>query len=250
MKKKIIAESSENIKKHIKTWDIWIRISHWLLVILVLLCYYTAEIGGLTFTFPGTNLIIANMEIHLWSGLTILTILIFRIFWGFIGSETSRFSIMLNTSLNVYEYIKGLPRNNASFYIGHNPAGAIFVFLIIAALLIQASTGLFSQDDSFFPTTGPLAGFISDDYSNSITKFHKLWWEYVISVMIIVHLLANIFYIIIKKQNLIPAMFTGKRLVPQNYEVKEFKFKSNKLATILLIFALGLVIIISNIKNL
>ena len=250
MKKKLTGESSENIKKPIKTWDIWIRLSHWLLVILVSLCYYTAEIGGLTFTFPGTSVIIANMEIHLWSGLIILTILIFRILWGFVGSETSRFLIMLNTAFNVYEYIKGLPRNNARFYIGHNPAGAIFVFLIIAALLIQASTGLFSQDDSFFPISGPLANFISDDYSNRITKFHKLWWENVIIVMIIIHIFANIFYLIIKKQNLIPAMFTGKRLVPKNYEVKEFKFESNKLAIIILIFAIGLVIILSNIKNL
>lgn len=246
-------ESIDNLNESLKkvpVWDIWIRISHWALLILISLCYYTAEIGGLNFRIPILDVVIINMEIHLISGLLILVILIFRILWGFFGSDTSSFLMMVKSAKLSLSYIRKLHKKKTQLHIGHNPTGAISVFVIIFVLFIQAASGLFSQDDSFFPTQGPLTHLISNDDSTAITKFHKLWWEYMVIFIIGIHVTASLFYLIIKKQNLIFPLFNGKKTLPINADYKTLKFGSTRLALTLLLIAFSTIIIIANSEKL
>lgn len=243
-----INNKDETLAK-VPVWDIWIRLSHWLLLILVSLCYYTAEIGGLNFRIPILDILIVNMEVHLFSGLSILVILIFRILWGIFGSDSSSFSMMIKTAKHFFSYMSNLQKENRQMHIGHNPAGAISVFVIITVLFVQASSGLFSQDDSFFPTEGPLSHFISVDNSIAITNFHKLWWEYIVILIIGIHIIASMFYLIIKKQNLILPLFSGKKKLPKAANYKTLKFGSTKLAFTLLIITFSIIVMIINLKN-
>ena len=243
-----IGNKDESLAK-VQVWDIWIRLSHWLLLILVSLCYYTAEIGGLNFRIPMLDIMIVNMEIHLFSGLSILVILIFRILWGFFGSDSSSFLMMIKSAKHFFSYITNLSKKKTQLHIGHNPAGAISVFVIITVLLVQASSGLFAQDDSFFPTEGPLSHIISVENSIAITNFHKLWWEYIVIFIIGIHITASLFYLIIRKQNLILPLFNGKKKLPRTANYKTLKFGSTKLAFTLLTIALSIIIIIINLKN-
>ena len=56
------------------------RLFHWTLVILMATSYFSGRAGG------------DWMKLHFWSGYAILTLLLFRIAWGFVGSTTARFS--------------------------------------------------------------------------------------------------------------------------------------------------------------
>lgn len=202
-------------KRTIKVWDIWVRFFHWFLVAFILLSYLTGEVGGFDFTLPGTERFVSNMNLHVWSGLAILGLVTFRLIWGFTGSTTARFKNFVRGPATILGYVKSILSGPVAFFAGHNPAGGAVVVIILIALLAQAGLGLFSRDDSFFATTGPLAFLVSEDTSKEITTFHKRLWEYGLLVLIVVHIAANLFYWLIKKQDLIVAMFTGRRRLPE-----------------------------------
>ena len=233
--------TSESGDRKVQVWDIWVRLFHWLLVAFVLLSYLTGEIGGFDFTMPRTERFVSNMNLHMWSGLTILGLLVFRIIWGFAGSSTARFVNFIRQPKVIIDYVKSVLKGPVAFFAGHNPAGGAVVIIILAALTVQASAGLFSQDDSFFATKGPLAFLVGDDTSKEITSFHKQWWEYVIVTLVVIHITANLFYWLIKKQDLIVAMFTGRRRLPDTETAPSVSFAATWLGAAVAVVA-GIVI--------
>ncbi len=237
-------------KRSIKVWDIWVRLFHWLLVALILLSYLTGEIGGFDFTMPGSDRFISNMNVHIWSGLTILGLIIFRVIWGFSGSTTARFKSFINGPGVILGYVKSISKGPVAFFAGHNPAGGAVVIIILIALAVQAGMGLFSQDDSFFATKGPLAFLVTDETSKEITGLHKQWWEYVIITLVVTHIAANLFYWLVKKQDLIVAMFTGRRRLPNDAADPVISFASTWLGAAIAIFAAIIIWLVINAESL
>lgn len=239
-------ETQSNTKITVKVWDIWVRFFHWFLVAFIALSYFTGEFGGLDFTIPGTDRFISNMNVHVLSGLTILGLIIFRLIWGFLGSTTARFSNFVTGPSAIIAYLKAFLKGPVKFVAGHNPAGGAVVMIILLALFVQAGTGLFSRDDSFFATTGPLAFLISDETSKEITGFHKQLWEYGLVTLIVLHIAANLFYWLVKKQDLIVAMITGRRRLPDGEKEPTLSFASTSLGAAI---AVGVVVLVWLIMN-
>jgi cytochrome b len=175
----------------VRVWDVPTRIFHWTIVVLVAVSWFSADNGF--------------MRVHLWSGLTLLALLLFRILWGLLGSTTSRFSDFLHPPRKVLAYLRG---HETSLYAGHNPAGGWMVAIMIAVLLTQAVTGLFANDGLHF--TGPLALWVSDDLSTRITALHATIFN-IILVLIWLHVVAVGFYLLVRNHNLVGAMVTGKK---------------------------------------
>ena len=171
----------------IKLWDLPTRLFHWLLVLLV--------VGA----FVSENLEI--MEWHGRCGLAILGLLVFRLVWGFVGSTYARFCHFVRGPQAIRAYLKGEWQG-----LGHNPLGALSVLSILACLGVQAASGLFANDDSTF--FGPLAALVSNGLSNSITDLHKAMQPVLIGLAI-AHLAAIMFYVHVKKDNLLKPMLTG-----------------------------------------
>jgi len=230
--------------KKVKVWDVPTRAFHWALVLLVLLSYLTGEFGGFDFTSPAGNMV-GNMQVHMWSGFGILTLLIFRIVWGFIGSTTSRFTDFIKGPSAMFDYMGGVARRSVKFIAGHNPAGGIVVIVMLLLLLAQAGTGLFAKEDDFFGVAGPLNGLVDEETGKQITGIHQQIWTY-IEILVVVHILANLFYWLVLKHNLIPAMFSGVREAPADASVTHVKFVSNIVALIVLAVAAGIVFFIQN----
>ena len=241
--------TSGSSTRTVKVWDIWVRLFHWFLVAFILLSYLTGEIGGLDFTVPGTGRFVPNMTLHMWSGLTILGLLVFRVIWGFRGSSTARFSNFLCGPQVILGYVKSVFRGPIAFFAGHNPAGGAVVIVILTALAVQASAGLFSQDDSFFATKGPLAFLVEDEFSKEITSFHKQWWEYVILTLVVIHISANLFYWLIKKQDLIVAMFTGRRRLPDGETEPVMSFAATWFGVAIAVVAALVIWMVANLES-
>lgn len=229
--------NAQSSGRKVKVWDIWVRLFHWLLVGFVLLSYLTGEVGGFDFTMPGSGNFVSNMTLHMWSGVIIFGLLVFRIVWGFAGSTTARFSNFVRGPSVILGYVKTVVSGPVKFFAGHNPAGGAVVAIMLLALLVQAVTGMFSQDESFFATKGPLAYLISDETSKFITSRHELWWEYVILVLIVVHIAANLFYWLVKKQDLILAMITGRRRLPDGEAEPQVSFAATWLGAAIAVAA-------------
>jgi cytochrome b len=175
-------------------WDLPLRLFHWLLVLLVVVSVISAQIGG------------NAMQIHMLSGYTILTLLLFRILWGFLGGTHARFASFVRGPAAVISYLRALSRHAAGQHLGHNPAGAWSAILMLAALLLQVATGLFANDD--ISTEGPLAKLVSKALSDRITGVHHLNAN-LLFALIGLHLSAVAFYHFYKRENLVKPMLTG-----------------------------------------
>jgi len=237
--------NSSNNKNKIKIWDIWVRIFHWSLLLLVGLSFYSGKFGGLDFVLPIKNTVIFNMDVHVWSGLAILGLILFRTIWGFVGSTTARFSYIFESIRKLPNYLRKMFIEKTTFIAGHNPAGGIAVLIIITMLFMQTITGLFSQDDSFFATKGPLSFLVEDTTSKQITQIHAQIWNYILVPLIALHICANLFYWIIKKQDLIQGMITGKRTIHSNSKNPKLYFAPTLLGILAGAVAIIIIVIIT-----
>jgi len=170
------------------------RLFHWLLAASVTASYITAKIGG------------ALIDWHGRLGLFILGLLVFRIVWGFIGSTHSRFATFFPTFPRLVAYLKGRWQG-----IGHNPLGGLSVIALLATLAVQVGTGLFANDDIAFE--GPLFDFVDKSFSDQLTGWHNTVFDFLLA-LVVLHLVAIIFYRGVKKTNLVVPMLTGKKKIP------------------------------------
>ena len=188
MKKAIDKNQSTSV------WDFPTRLFHWALAIGILLSWLSVELD--------------YMEVHLISGAVVTGLLLFRIFWGLWGASTAQFHRFIPTPKRLLNYLKG----QGSDYLGHSPLGALSVIAMLILLLVQALTGLVSEDDIYL--IGPLNQFVSADVAEFAHRIHHSNWE-ILQFFIALHIGAIFYYLFFKKRNLIIAMITGRQVKNQ-----------------------------------
>jgi cytochrome b len=177
-------------------WDLPTRLFHWLLALDILGLYLTAE--------PGTP----TMEWHFRLGYVALGLVAFRIIWGFIGPRHARFSTFLVGPKALFAYLRCFLKRDSPAAPGHNPAGALMVIVLLLMVGFQAITGLFTSDDIVF--AGPYNGAVSGDTADRMGSLHHRNFA-ILQWAILLHVVAVLFYVIFKRQNLIGAMFSGRK---------------------------------------
>lgn len=180
----------------VAVWDLPVRLFHWALVILLLFSFVAIKTD--------------QIERHILAGKLILSLILFRILWGFVGSETARFGSFLKGPGSTIGYFLDLLRGRARRYLGHNPMGGWSALTLILLVGAQASTGLFATDDIY--TDGPLRHLVSSKTGDLLTTLHK-FGENALIALIVLHLLAVAFYAVVKRDNLVGAMITGRKSV-------------------------------------
>jgi cytochrome b len=148
------------------------------------------------------------MDYHEIGGYVLLSLILFRIVWGFVGSTYARFRQFLYSPAVVLSYSKTLLQSDSQAYAGHNPMGGLAVVVLILLLLMQAITGLFMTDDIFF--YGPYYPSVSDEVQKLMSSLHHTTFE-VLLWFIGIHIVTIVFYEFYKKQRLVSAMFTGRK---------------------------------------
>jgi cytochrome b len=150
-----------------------------------------------------------TLKWHRWNGYAILVLVVFRLIWGFAGSSTARFSAFVTWPWNALRYgfdlLKGKDRN----FLGHNPLGTWMIIMLLGAVFIQGSLGLFSLEHNEL-VAGPLKRLVAHEVSEKITKLHVQGIN-VIFALVLFHITANILYGALKKDPLIKAMLTGRK---------------------------------------
>jgi cytochrome b len=192
-------------------WDLPVRITHWLLVLAVSGSWLTSRLDSSYFTW------------HEYCGYTVLVLASFRILWGFVGTRHALFREFVRGPQSMLEYLATLRGGRAAPggppSVGHNPLGAVSVVLLLAALLGQACTGLFANDD--IDNAGPFYGWVSASLSNALTRWHHLIFD-ALELLIAVHLAAIAFYAVVRRENLVLPMIHGRKpaaLVPADRAV-------------------------------
>jgi cytochrome b len=189
--------------KLVRIWDIPTRLFHWSLVVLIGISFYTGLSGGFV-----------EMDYHMISGYCILSLVLFRILWGLFGGYYARFTTFVKGPGTIIRYLKNLSTKtlNTKPYAGHNPLGALSIVFILLVLLTQAMTGMFANDDIMLE--GPLVHLVSYDTSRMLTGIHKTN-KWIIGALVLIHLLAILFYQFYKKDRLIIPLIPGRKLLSE-----------------------------------
>lgn len=164
-------------RRDVKVWDLPLRLFHWTLVVSVAVALLSAEEGSPLNSW------------HVMSGWIVAILIAFRLVWGFIGGEHSRFSDFIRPS-RVAEHVAGLVRGRSKPSLGHNPVGAIAVviLLVLAALTVWS---------------GAFGGEAAED-------LHEVaGWS--LLALVAVHVLAVVIMSLLERENLVLAMITGKK---------------------------------------
>lgn len=179
----------------VRIWDLPTRLFHWSLAAAVIALVATAKIGG------------NAMEWHLRLGYAVLALLVFRVVWGFVGGRWSRFAALAFSPSRVLGYLRGAPHPEDG--VGHSPLGALSVFGLLTVLAAQVGTGLLSDDEIAF--AGPLTRFVSSSVVGQATSYHKEIGQFLVIGLVVLHLLAIVFYVLVRRQRLVRPMLHGDK---------------------------------------
>jgi cytochrome b len=202
-----------------RVWDLPTRVFHWALVIAVVALVVTGNIGG------------NAMVWHFRCGYTVATLLLFRIIWGLIGGHWSRFASFIYSPQTVLAYLRGQGRPEHG--VGHNPLGSGSVFALLLFLAAQVTTGLFSDDE--IAASGPFAKFVSNAKVSLATAWHTKVGKYVLLALVSLHIVAILFYLLKKKENLVRPMLHGDKSL--HFAATTSRDDAGSRITALLVFA-------------
>ncbi len=201
------------MKNEIRVWDPLIRLFHWGLVVTFFIAYFTGE---------------EESDLHIYSGYIVLGLIIFRVFWGLVGTRYARFSGFLTTPSTVMTYIKSLA-DKPKRYIGHNPAGGWMIMVMLVTLFVVSLSGL--EVYAIEEGLGPFAGDVpelaiiktaradNDEYENEDEEeFWEEFWEEIheissnfMLILIALHVTGVFVSGRLHNENLAKAMLTGKK---------------------------------------
>lgn len=116
-------------------WDLFVRVFHWTLVGTVLLNYFVLEEGETP---------------HEWAGYLAAALVVARVVWGFIGSRRARFSDFFPTPGRLRRHLQAMRSGHPEHHWGHNPLGALMMFLLMGLVIALGVTGWMHGTDTYF----------------------------------------------------------------------------------------------------
>lgn len=166
----------------VKVWDAPTRIFHWLLAASFAGAYLTGESER-------------YRDVHVMFGYTLAGLIGFRLVWGLIGTRYARFASFLFGPARVLEYLKSLLTTSPKHYLGHNPAGALAIFLLLGLGLLTAASGVATYQD------------IGGEW---LEELHEGTAAAMLAV-VAVHVLGVVVSSFLHRENLVRSMISGNK---------------------------------------
>jgi cytochrome b len=171
---------------------------HWTLVAAVAGCWWTGERGP--------------METHALLGYVVLALLIFRLAWGLVGSDTAHFASFVRGPAAALAHVRHfLRRGPLDGEVGHNPVGGYAVLVLLLLLIVQSVSGLFLYDEEIY--WAPLNGWVSEETAAWLGWLHDFIFNLLLAA-IAVHVAAILLYLLVKRLNLVAPMLNGRAALP------------------------------------
>ena len=197
------AATASRVRLPMRVWDLPTRLFHWLVVLLVAVSYVSVSLADRGPVW---------MQVHLFSGYTMATLILFRLIWGVVGSETARFGQFVRSPVAGLRHLRDFRRRTPDDQVGHNEAGGWMVLALLALLAAQVLTGLFSNTDGN-GVDGPLSHLIPARTGIALWTVHAVLFK-VLLAFIALHVVAIVLYAAVKGHRLLWPMITGKKRLP------------------------------------
>ena len=209
----------------IRIWDLPTRLFHWVLAACVIGLVVSGHLGG------------NAMVWHFRLGYAVLTLLLFRLVWGFVGGHWSRWTQLPLRPGQVLMHLRGPSAGLA--WAGHNPLGSWSVILMLLWLLVQVGTGLVSDDE--ISNSGPLTALVSGAMVSAATAWHKGVGKLMVILLTLLHVTAIVWYRMRKNLDLVPAMLHGDKSVLDSVQASRDNLGTRLLALVVLLVCAGAV---------
>lgn len=185
-----------NESQTVKVWDVFIRFFHWALVGSFAVAYLTAEEAE---------------SVHVYAGYAVLGLVVARLLWGVVGTEHARFTSFVRSPIAAARYAIDVVRGQAQRFIGHNPAGAAMIVLMLVTLLALTISGvaLYGADEGLGPLAPWMAG-TGERYEHLLEEAHEFLANLMLA-FIAIHLVGVIVESLVHHESLVRAMFTGRK---------------------------------------
>ena len=167
-------------KQRILVWDLPTRVFHWLMAASFLGAFVTAESER-------------YRDIHVALGYTVLGLVAFRFVWGVIGTRYARFASFPIAPRRVFTYLGSLFTRSPQHHIGHNPAGSLAIYAILALALLAGATGYASYNE----IDGEWLAELHDGAASAMLG------------LVVIHIVAVIVSSLIHRENLVVTMLNG-----------------------------------------
>jgi cytochrome b len=211
----IVSKPSHTLNE-IKIWDPLVRIFHWSLVAAFAIAWLSGD---------------EESRLHELAGYAVIGLVLVRIVWGFIGTRYARFSDFVYRPSTVLAYAREMLVGKPKHYLGHNPLGGMMVLALLVSLPAAGVTGLALQGAE--QGTGPFASLSAgttvtmpaviakamadDDDEEENEGNEKLWEELheffanLTLLLVGLHIPGVIIGSLAHRENLVRAMFTGRK---------------------------------------
>lgn len=186
------------MSQKVKVWDFAVRFFHWSQVLLIAALWFTGEEG--------------LMAQHQLLAYTLVALVVARLIWGIIGSESARFSRFAATPVAAIRYLR-----HPVAVAGHNPASFYMIVLLLLLVSIQLVTGLATFDNSYL-SDGPLVGVLPASWVEIASDLHSININLLLAA-IAVHIVAALWHSV-RLHNVLAVMITGKDVVTTEQKPK------------------------------
>lgn len=183
-------------RKTVEVWDPLVRAFHWLLAGAFFVAYISAE---------------ESQQVHSMAGYLVVSIVVGRLLWGFIGSTHAKFKDFVVAPSKVLRYLKALHNRESTRYLGHNPAGAVMILLLLGSIIAITFTGMITL--GIEEQAGPLAGWVQAvgwHKGDFFEDLHEFFANFTL-LLVFFHVSGVIAEGLLHRDNLIKAMFTGRK---------------------------------------
>ena len=179
----------------VRVWDPFVRIFHWLLVLLFTLAYATGE---------------ALLSLHVYAGYVVFGLILMRLLWGVVGAPHARFSDFVYRPSRVIAFVKDTLTLRARRYLGHNPAGGAMILIMLISLLLVSVTGFAVY--GIEKGAGPLAMLAGSGefLEDALEEVHEFFANLMV-LLVVVHIAGVIVESLIHRENLLKTMLSGRK---------------------------------------
>ena len=192
----------------VRVWDPFVRAGHWALVAAFAVAYLSEG---------------EPRALHTVAGYVVAAYVVLRVVWGFVGTQPARFKSFVVSPLEGLRYLAALLRGRAERHIGHSPAGAWMILLLLVSLAATTVAGmmLYAVHDG----AGPLAEFVAPAVQapGSPEDPRQKFWEETHELLANLSLLLVVFHVAgvvvasrTHKENLVRSMVTGAKRAPSH----------------------------------
>ncbi|MGE0053558.1 MAG: cytochrome b/b6 domain-containing protein [Hyphomicrobium sp.] len=169
-------------KSTAEVWDPFLRVFHWGLVASFAVTYFTGD---------------EEREVHVAFGWAALVLILFRVFWGFVGPTHARFEMFVKSPAATLAYLSQVARGEEPRHLGHNPAGGAMVMILLLFTAGTAVTGVLLSTDTFWG-------------SETLDMVHGLF-AHVTAACVAIHIAGVLFTSLRTRENLVWSMVTGRK---------------------------------------